>query len=601
VSRCLVAGLVLAAALTSTIIALTGCADGVPTSVLLRIEAAAALPPPDRLALSVYNEQGTAVSARSLPTCVGVDGGGTCPPPQLPGEVVLYPDPGQSSELRILVQALQGTTVVGEGVAKASVVAGAQTSAVVTVQPDAMLDADGDGVPDAIDNCPQIPNPDQGPCQTSDGGLDAGPDAPGDAGGDGPPLPDGPALDSSPDGPPPPDAQPPDTVPPCTCPLGCQPNSSTCRLLVPANGYSATSYAQASVIKGAATVTTTTCVMTNPALTGKLQTDTSGKVQACVIALKQLALQKAASLTVTGTLPLVLLVSGDATIGGLIDVAGHGNTPGPGGGAGGVRAASNAGTKGEGPGGGGICGCGTGVDDCGGGGGGHAVAGTNGGAEGTSCTTVAGGGPIYGKDNLVPLTAGSGGASGGELLASNTITGPGGGGGGALQISCGGALTINSGGAINASGGGGLAAKAVTSLTVNVGLSAGGGGSGGGVLLEAAAFSGSGVVAANGGGGGGGGGSAGSTACTAAGKPGEDGKASKTAAAGGAPGGATCGAGGPGGVGSTGAGPGGNAAVNGGGGGGGGAVGWLRFNRHNAGTVPFSTSGKTSAGNVTVK
>ena len=514
---------------------------------------------------------------------------------------MLYPDPGQASELRIQARALQGTTVVGEGVTKAVVVVGAQTSALVTLQPGAMLDTDGDGVPDAIDNCPQLPNPDQGPCQAGDGGLDAGPDAPRDASGDGPPLPDGPALDSSPDSPPPPDTQPPDTVPPCSCPLGCLPNSSTCRTLVPANGYAAASHTPISVIKGAATVTTTTCVMQNPAAAGTIQTDSSGKVKACVIGLKQLVQQKGASITVTGTLPLVLLVEGDVTLNGLTDLAGHGNTPGPGGGAGGVRTTSDTGEKGDGPGGGGTCGCPGGGDDCGGGGGGHAVAGGNGGAEGTSCTTVAGGGPAYGTNGLVPLTAGSGGASGGELLASSMIPGVGGGGGGALQISCGGTLSIGSGGAINASGGGGQPGKAVTSLTQNIGISAGGGGSGGGVLLEAAAFSGAGVVAANGGGGGGGGGSAGSTACTAAGKPGEDGAASQIAAAGGAAGGAACGAGGAGGAGGKSALPGGNASVNGGGGGGGGAVGWLRFNRHNAGAVPFSTSGKVSTGTVTIQ
>jgi hypothetical protein len=50
--------------------------------------------------------------------------------------------------------------------------------------PNALADADGDGVPDTIDNCPQAPNPNQGLCTpplsedgTSDAGADSGPDA----------------------------------------------------------------------------------------------------------------------------------------------------------------------------------------------------------------------------------------------------------------------------------------------------------------------------------------------------------------------------------------------------------------------------------------
>jgi len=154
---------------------LAGCKE-TSSSILLTIEAAAGLPTPDELRLSVFAVDGVAVSGRRLP-----DSGA----PDLPGDVVLFP-PTSEGELRILVRALVTSSVVGEGATSVELRAREQVRATLTLSPGFLADRDQDGVPDLIDSCPDQPNPDQGPC-AADGGVDAG-----DAGTDGGPdtLPD---------------------------------------------------------------------------------------------------------------------------------------------------------------------------------------------------------------------------------------------------------------------------------------------------------------------------------------------------------------------------------------------------------------------------
>jgi len=100
-------------------------------------------------------------------------------------------------------------------------------------------------------------------------------------------------------------------------------------------------------------------------------------------------------------------------------------------------------------------------------------------------------GPVYGDEDLVPLYGGSAGGAGSDDFAA------GGDGGGALQISAGGLLTVTADAIIDASGEGGYGASADRG-------GGGGGGSGGSLLLEAAVISIAGSVGAPGGGGGGG-------------------------------------------------------------------------------------------------
>ncbi len=201
--------------LLAAVVALIGCSDGTPTSILLQIRAVQGVDP-DELRLSVFALSGAAIEQRRVPA----EG-----PAHLPGELVLYPA-GPASALRIQVRGLRGGQVVGEGVTKVQVIQDQQVRAEVLLQSGLLPDVDGDGVPDAIDNCLNQPNPSQGPCSGVDGGPphDGRPDAPLD--GPGPTL-DGawldapqkqdtkPKLDTKP---PPPDLKlPPDTAPPLPC------------------------------------------------------------------------------------------------------------------------------------------------------------------------------------------------------------------------------------------------------------------------------------------------------------------------------------------------------------------------------------------------
>jgi len=216
--------------------------------------------------------------------------------------------------------------------------------------------------------------------------------------------------------------------------------------------------------------------------------------------------------------PVRILVSGNATIDGVIDLSGQPSAPvgtagdgviaddglpglgGPGGfdgGRGGEPGTSGfAGAQGIGPGGGfpslwqitwsGV------LYGCGGGGGGFGANGGIGryfGPEISICNQSAAGGPAYGNERLAPLIggAGGGGAAGGGSFAGSG----GGGGGGAILLAVSGTLAVN--GSIRANGGNaGAAAGAGTG-------GMGGGGAGGGIRLIATTLSGNGAITATGG------------------------------------------------------------------------------------------------------
>ncbi|HEY3353074.1 MAG TPA: hypothetical protein VGQ83_07480, partial [Polyangia bacterium] len=202
-----------------------------------------------------------------------------------------------------------------------------------------------------------------------------------------------------------------------------------------------------------------------------------------VIRVRDLIINEAGRLTVTGAEAAVILASRTIAIDGVLDAAGRGRDPGPGGWAGGARDAAGGGP------GGGPAAANSGGDDSGGGGGGGGLSG-GAGAKGGNAAAVAGGAGASDR-TLAPLFGGSGGGGGGG------DGNDGGGGGGAVQLSA--AVSISVAGAILTGGGGG--GRGVASFS-NTGSGSGGGG-GGAVLLEAPTIAVHGVIAAGGGGGGG--------------------------------------------------------------------------------------------------
>jgi hypothetical protein len=205
--------------------------------------------------------------------------------------------------------------------------------------------------------------------------------------------------------------------------------------------------------------------------------------------------------------PVVLLVQGDVTIAGRIDVSGkkgadvggagdgivaddgmpgEGGPGGYSGGAGGRVGADRSGGSGRGPG-GGLAGLMFGATPVGGGGAGYVADGTNAFRTGSQ-TNNGNGGKAYGSANILPLIGGSGGG-GGVGGTSQPGTG-GGGGGGALLIAASGTVTITSAsGSILASGGNG------GSVPFNTGGGAtGGGGSGGAIRIIASTITGNGTI-----------------------------------------------------------------------------------------------------------
>ncbi len=218
-----------------------------------------------------------------------------------------------------------------------------------------------------------------------------------------------------------------------------------------------------------------------------------------VVLVRDLTIEANATLLGTGTQPLVLLVTGDATIDGIIDVSGQGpptgNTrggvAGPGGGggggpsrsvggdgapSGGNGASSMMGNVGPGGGNGGGQGAGEGAASVsfpcgagGGGGGAHGAGITGAGSNQPGAGGTAGGRSDYG--------GGTGGGGGHQCVLTQDRSGGGGGGGGVLEIQLvnGGDLTLGATGQLLATGGNGGDGEAFTG--------SGGGGSGGTIRL----------------------------------------------------------------------------------------------------------------------
>ena len=143
-----------------------GC-RAAPTTVRVTLTAASGFAADD-LQLDVYDRQGRIVSNSDL-------GSST----RLPGDVVveLSPDAG---EARVNASGWTDGAMMGDAAGRVPVIAGMEMPLALRLGP-SLSDADGDGVPDVIDNCPNTPNADQA---DSDGGAQ-GDACKGSSGGDG--------------------------------------------------------------------------------------------------------------------------------------------------------------------------------------------------------------------------------------------------------------------------------------------------------------------------------------------------------------------------------------------------------------------------------
>lgn len=167
-----------------------GCHKGTqlePGALMLDLSVPAGATTPDELRVFVYDDTGALWTDRRVP------GSGALMPqsPTHLGTVLIQPGATQGA-LRVHVRGLAGGARVADGMLTVPPPPAGQFA--LTLEGAVPPDGDGDGVPDAVDDCPAVADPDQHGCpggnkDGGDGGADAPPDdgggmdvAPGDGG-----------------------------------------------------------------------------------------------------------------------------------------------------------------------------------------------------------------------------------------------------------------------------------------------------------------------------------------------------------------------------------------------------------------------------------
>ena len=147
-------------------------------AVLLDVSVADGVTTPDELHISIYDDTGALWPDKRVP-----ESGALAPASATHlGTVLIQPGAAQGA-LRVHVRALAASARVADG--SLSIPAGMRGTFPLQLAADAPADGDGDGVPDPIDDCVGVSNPNQGGCPGAVDGGDGGPgDAAPDEGGD---------------------------------------------------------------------------------------------------------------------------------------------------------------------------------------------------------------------------------------------------------------------------------------------------------------------------------------------------------------------------------------------------------------------------------
>jgi len=166
------------ASLSVLLVAAAGCGKSTQLeagAVMLDLSVASGVTTPDELRVFVYDDSGALWNDTRVPAS------GALVPESAThlGTVLIQPGAAQGA-LRVHARGLVASARVADGVL--TIAAGTRGTFALRLDADVPADDDGDGVPDAIDDCPAVANPGQTGCPgTNDAGDDATPDSGTDA------------------------------------------------------------------------------------------------------------------------------------------------------------------------------------------------------------------------------------------------------------------------------------------------------------------------------------------------------------------------------------------------------------------------------------
>jgi hypothetical protein len=154
-------------------LALGACRGGAsvpePGAILLRVDVTAGAPMPDELLVFVYDDTGILWSNVRVPA----EGPLVPQSAQSLGTILIQPG-STTGTLRLEVRGLAAGTTVVDGLLEIAPGARAQGSFELALGTPLPADGDGDGIPDQIDDCPAVADPQQNGCPAA---VDAGADA----------------------------------------------------------------------------------------------------------------------------------------------------------------------------------------------------------------------------------------------------------------------------------------------------------------------------------------------------------------------------------------------------------------------------------------